>query len=194
MLPQRGRAKQSALARQRSCRPRSRGSLAAQCRARRGALRSSKPHLYPRAYCQQRPITLNEINLLVRGNFAEDIFRLTDAIGNQNKKLALQLLNQQLINTDPKEHPRIFSMIIRQFRLLIQIKDVLAKQTVSQASLAKQLGLHPFVVSKTLPQTNKYTLEQLKNIYQKLLMVDIKIKTGQAPPELLLDILIAETG
>ena len=146
------------------------------------------------AYCQQRPITLNDINLLVHGNFNENIFRLTDAIGSQNKKLALQLLNQQLANTASEEQPRIFSMIVRQFRLLLQIKDALSKQIASPASLAKQLGINPFVVSKILPQANKYTLAQLKNIYRKLLIIDLKIKTSQSQPELLLDVLIAEAG
>lgn len=145
------------------------------------------------AYCQQRPITLKEINLLVHGNFTEDIFRLTDAVGSQNKKLALQLLNQQLTNREPGGQAYTFSMIVRQFRLLLQIKDALARQIVSPASLAKELGLHPFVVKKILPQASKYTLEQLKNIYQKLLTIDFKVKTGQGGLELLLDMLIAET-
>jgi DNA polymerase-3 subunit delta len=57
-------------------------------------------------------------------------------------------------------------------------------------ALAKKLGLHPFVVKKSLPFIKRYTLTELKNIYQQLLEIDTKTKTGLGSPDLLLDILV----
>src|SRR3989339_214442 len=56
----------------------------------------------------------------------------------------------------------------------------------------KKQGLHPFVVQKTLPLCNKFTFEELKNIYQKIFEIDTDIKTGKIDAELAIDMLVAQ--
>jgi DNA polymerase III delta subunit len=51
--------------------------------------------------------------------------------------------------------------------------------------------MHPFVVKKSLQQASKFTLEELKKIYQKIFQVDLDIKTGRIEPEVALDLFIA---
>jgi DNA polymerase III delta subunit len=59
-------------------------------------------------------------------------------------------------------------------------------------ALAKTLGLHPFVVKKTLPLVRRYPLEKLKDIYEQLLQIDIKTKTGQGSQSELLDLFVGK--
>ncbi|OGF21408.1 DNA polymerase III subunit delta [Candidatus Falkowbacteria bacterium RIFOXYB2_FULL_38_15] len=147
---------------------------------------------------KQNIITAEDVKIFVKGRFDEDIFSLTDAIGNRNKKQIFKLLNEQ-ISAGLKE-AYIFSMLARQFRILFQIKETVEKKYsfVSpgdyslKQNLASDLGLHPFVVQKTLAQIKNYKLEELKNIYKKLLSIDMKMKRTSLSPRLLLDLFLAE--
>ena len=119
------------------------------------------------------------------------LFKLVDALGNKNKKLALKLISDQL-NLQANEL-YLLSMLIRQFKILLQIKDL--QQTnpqINQSQLASTLKLHPFVTSKGINQAKNFSLEKLKEIYQLLVETDIKIKTSASKPKLLFDLLIAQ--
>ncbi|NMB48645.1 DNA polymerase III subunit delta [Candidatus Kuenenbacteria bacterium] len=118
----------------------------------------------------------------------DNIFNLTDAIGNKNNQLALKLLRQSLEGGANEIY--LLTMIVRQFRILIQVKAGL-EEGKSGRALAQELGLHPFVVQKAQAQAVKYTMEQLKKIYKKLLEIDWKLKTG-SDGEALLEMLVAE--
>ncbi|MFC2068855.1 hypothetical protein ACFLTP_07630, partial [Chloroflexota bacterium] len=56
-----------------------------------------------------------------------------------------------------------------------------------------RLGLtSEFALNKIVEQANKYSITQLKIVYNKLLETDLSIKTGRYSGELALNILIAE--
>jgi DNA polymerase III subunit delta len=116
-----------------------------------------------------------------------NVFNLTDALANKNKKLALQLINDQLEAGADEFY--LFSMMVRQFRIIIQIRSVLDE---GKKVVAKDLGLHPFVAQKGIEQARKYNMEQLKDIYRKLLEIDIKMKTSDIPGKALMEIFAAE--
>src|SRR3989339_234231 len=147
---------------------------------------------------KQNIITADDVKVFVKGRFDEDIFSLTDAIGNRNKKQIFRILNEQ-ISAGLKES-YIFSMLVRQFRILFQIKETVEKKYsfVSlgdyslKQNLASELGLHPFVVQKTLAQIKNYKLQELENIYKKLLLIDMQMKRTSLPPRLLLDLFLGE--
>jgi DNA polymerase-3 subunit delta len=94
----------------------------------------------------------------------------------------------QLLNEG--EHPlALLGMIVRQFRILIQVKE-LTERGLSQQDIATRLKLHRFVVQKAVRQAMNFSLEQLEVIYQKLLDTDMAIKTGQMDEVLALDMLV----
>ena len=135
------------------------------------------------AYKFKKTITKDDLDLLIANKIDENIFNLVDAIGNKNKTLALKLINDQLEINNSANY--LLAMIIRQFRILLQIKDLsLNNQNFSQ------LKLHPFVIQKASNQVKKYSFEQLKNIYNQLLAMDIKLKTSQIKPTVLFDLFI----
>lgn len=129
---------------------------------------------------QDKVITADDVRLLVKPKVDNDIFRTIEAIAQKNKKLALDLIQKHIENGD---HPLyLLSMIGYQFRTLLVIKE----------SGGKKTGLHPFVVQKTLPLCNKFSFEELKNIYQKIFEIDADIKIGKIEPELAIDMLVAQ--
>ncbi len=126
-------------------------------------------------------IEIKDVKELVKSQFNEKIFKLTDAIADQNKKEFIKLLNNHMeAGIDPSY---ILSMLIRQFRLLICALDRINNNPY--ANLAKDLKVPLFVEQKLKKQARKYKMGQLKNIYGKLLAIDVKIKQGYFNIELL---------
>jgi DNA polymerase-3 subunit delta len=83
----------------------------------------------------------------------------------------------------------LLGMIVRQFRIMIQVKE-LNGQGLNQQEIAAKLKLHRFVVKKAVRQAMNFSMEQLEAIYRKLLETDIAIKTGQMDEVLALDMLV----
>ena len=95
------------------------------------------------------------------------IFKFLESIQPDNQESMLSLFGN-CVKTGPVE--LIFYMIVRQFRLLILVKD-LGKEGVRMA---------PWQYAKLTNQANWFTLEKLLKIYKKLLQVDLEQKTGQS--------------
>jgi len=83
-------------------------------------------------------------------------------------------------------------MILRQYRLLWQMKILLA-QGLSQQQLAQQTKIHPFVIRKLTPALAKYQVSDLQKIYQKLIDLDYQLKSLPLKPELFFDLFIIKT-
>lgn len=127
------------------------------------------------AFANGRPIKKEDIELLTDVQLETSIFRLTDGIGHKNIKTSLGALHQ-LIETG-EELPRILYMIMRQFRIILCVKD-LAEQRLSRDEMVSRLKEHPFVISNTLNQAKNFSAEQLTRAYELLIDIDAKLKTG----------------
>ena len=57
--------------------------------------------------------------------------------------------------------------------------------------MGKKLKLHPYVFRKTLDRARRFSLEELKKIYQELARIDLNIKAGRVEPRLALEIFAA---
>lgn len=140
-------------------------------------------------YRMNESIRAQDVQTLVASVRESDIFALVDAIGRRETNTTLKLLHAHL---DQNAAPGyLLSMITRQFRLLLQMKD-LATRGMTVDAAREQLKMHPFVANKTWTQALNFSLPQLESIYQKLLDCDIAIKTGRSEPVLALDVLIVE--
>ncbi len=134
-----------------------------------------------------RPISEDDVRLLVSYVQEANIFEMVDALGRRDGQRAAQLLHQLL---DEGEHPlALLGMIVRQFRIMIQVKE-LSERGLSQQKTTARLKLHPFVVKKTTRQAMNFSMEQLETVYRKLLATDVAIKTGQMDDVLALDMLV----
>ena len=119
----------------------------------------------------------------------DNIFNLVDAIVGKQPKKVYNMIGQQYKNGEDAHY--IFAMMLRQFRILLELRDLCDRDGTAQSgALATKLGLHPFVVKKSLPLVKKYNLTELKEIYQRLLDFDIQTKTSGGDQKVLLDILV----
>ena len=135
----------------------------------------------------ERSVEGSDVELLTVRDHQSDIFEMVDAIGNRDGHKALETLHILLEETD---FIPLFGMVIRQFRLLIQARELLDGGG-TERDLVKSLGLHPFVAQKIYAQARKFDLSILELIYQHLLEIDLNAKTGIMPGEIALDLLIA---
>ena len=107
----------------------------------------------------------------------ETIFELVDALGNRQTARAAELFQEKV---DEGADPfYLFSMFIRQFRLLIQARYLLDRGERA-AGIAEQMKQRPFVADKLARQARNFTLPQLEQIYRRLLAIDVDAKTGKA--------------
>ncbi|TSC84227.1 MAG: DNA polymerase III, delta subunit [Parcubacteria group bacterium Gr01-1014_13] len=143
------------------------------------------------AYAEGKEISLADVQLFLEEKVDDNIFNMVDAIVVGNRKLAFKLIEEQ--RRLGEEDGLIFGMALRQFRILISMRDLFNRQeNITSDTMAKMLDLHPFVVKKSLPFIKKYSLDKLKDIYNQLLEIDIKTKTGLADQSLLIDLFVGK--
>jgi DNA polymerase-3 subunit delta len=136
----------------------------------------------------ERPVTAEDVDLLVPYAGTANVFAMVDAIGRRDGRTALSMLHKLL---DENAAPLyLLSMIVRQFRILIQVKE-LSAQGLAASTIAKRTKLHPFVAEKAQRQAMNFTMGQLEVIYARLLETDLAIKTGRMADVLALDTLVA---
>lgn len=141
------------------------------------------------AYRGGQPARISDVDLLVRGQLDLQIFKTIDALADGDKKLATRLIQEHLRQGENELY--LLSMIAYQFRNLLKIKDLLDKGG-SPAVLAG-VGLHPFVLRKTIGQAKRFSQDRLKAIFRHLLETEIKIKNGFCEPRLGIEMLVAQS-
>lgn len=126
---------------------------------------------------EEGTIEAADVELLSPYAAESSIFDLVDALGNRQAARAAELFHKKINEgVDPFY---LFSMFIRQFRLLLQTKSLL-ETGERPAGIAEQLKQRPFLADKLVRQARNYTLPQLEQIYGRLLDIDVDAKTGKA--------------
>ncbi|MBU0597126.1 hypothetical protein KJ641_01015 [Patescibacteria group bacterium] len=134
-------------------------------------------------------ITVGDVQLFLDQKADDNIFNLVDAIVGKQPKKVFQMIQQQYENGEDAQY--IFAMILRQFRILIELRDMLDRENmIANSVLAQKLSLHPFVVQKSLPLAKRYSMPELKQVYDSLLLFDKQSKTSQGDQKVLLDIFV----
>ncbi len=139
-------------------------------------------------YKNGETIESDDVTLLSPYVAEANIFDLVDTIGNRNSKGAALLLDKKL--REGTEPFYLFAMIIRQFRLLIQVKETAVDGRRAPA-VAKELRMHKFVAGKMIQQSSHFSMTQLEQIYRHLLDIDIGVKTGKNNMVTALSLLLA---
>jgi DNA polymerase-3 subunit delta len=126
-------------------------------------------------YANGKEITKEMIDDLVSATLSASIFKLTDAIATKNRQESLKTF--RIMTDSGEEINMIFFMIVRHFRLLIQIKEMLGKNE-SPNAITSKLKQHPFVIQNLSKQAKHHSPEKIEQIYSTLLQIDTDIKTG----------------
>lgn len=140
-------------------------------------------------YADGRPITVQDVRTMVADVSEELIWSLTDALSQRQGANAMRALRE--LRRGDQSPIYLVTMIARQYRMLIEIKSVLAAGQNNPDAIAKQLGYGAYPVKKALQLVPQYTYTELEDAMDRLLEVDMAMKTG-ADHDTELDIVIAE--
>jgi len=134
-------------------------------------------------------ISKQDLTTLSIGAREVQIFPIIDSIFAGNAQVALY--NMQLW-WQMGEHPHLlFAMIERQLKILVLVKEEQENGRSTPSQIAKNLSLHPFVVTKTLRLTNRFSWPRLRDLYRRVVSLDQKNKSGQISPHLACEMLAA---
>ncbi len=133
----------------------------------------------------ERPVTLQDVELLSISTAQGDVFALVDALGNGQGREAQAMLHRLLEEQDAFS---IFGMVVRQFRLILLAREVIE----NNGNVQTELKLHSFVAQKVAAQARHFSLASLESIYRHLLKIDEDAKTGQMTLDLALDMFVME--
>lgn len=135
----------------------------------------------------ERSITAEDVRLLCSTIPEEDVFAMVDAFALGDAPKALHHLKLMFANQD---YVRVFSMIVRQFRLLLLAKEALQEGPAS--SVAARIGESEFVAQKAIQQSKRFTFKELEQIYRALYDMDGDVKRGNITPEVGLELIFFE--
>ncbi|NLW72296.1 MAG: DNA polymerase III subunit delta [Chloroflexi bacterium] len=135
-----------------------------------------------------RVVTPEDVVLLTAQEQEGDIFAFTDALGERDSAKAMDQF-QRL--TDRADVVELAPMIHRQFRLLIQAREIMDEDGRA-AQIEKELGVLSFIAQKLEKQARLFKLPQLLAIYQRLLKIDEDMKTGGMPGDVAFELFIAD--
>ncbi len=134
-----------------------------------------------------RTIELDDVKELVADVAPSSIFNMVDAMAEGRQQLALQLLHELMDQDDPY---RVFGMIIRQFRLLLQARELIDQG--NGTSIAASMKVHPFVADKLEKQAQRFSAVTLKSIFRHLLKIDEHNKKSLMDLPIDLDLFVSE--
>lgn len=136
-----------------------------------------------------RPVAVEDVEKLTPYANPPNIFEMVDAMAAGNGAQAQKVFHELL---DAEEPPMLFGMVVRQFRLLLQAREILdeggdGKQAMKEIAEIKS----KFVADKALRQARRFKMEGLETVYHRLLELDTAVKLGETSYELGIDLLIA---
>jgi len=138
----------------------------------------------------ERAITLEDVRALTSAAQEANIFDLMDALGLRQRKEALALTAR--LFAEGANELYLLTMIARQVRLILLVKELAEEKHTPSGEIAKSLGLRPFMVTRLLRQAQQFRAEELERLLRRVLEVDQAIKTGRIEGRLALDLLILE--
>lgn len=139
-------------------------------------------------------ITTTEVEMLSRPKLNENVFILSDAIVRKDVRQALKTLEDLLSLSFLDEKSSIIKLIgllAEQVRSELAV-STLQQQNLSQIQIAERMGWSAgrvFVVSQ---HVNLNDSSKLENFLKNLLEIDVKLKSSDANPKLLLDLFITK--
>jgi DNA polymerase-3 subunit delta len=137
-----------------------------------------------------RPVEPADVEKLTPAAGEAIIWDLVDALGARNAQLALNRFHT-LLAMPSQDQFAIFSMIVRQFRFLLQTKEIVEKGGTVNAVMQTLEIKSSFPADKYIKQCRNFSLPQLEVIYHKLLDLDLALKSGAGEDTTALDTFIA---
>lgn len=128
-------------------------------------------------------------NIVIKrlGDATDLVFSFTRSLAERDKSEALELYEEILdYNVEPLS---LIGLLASQFRIMYQVM-VLDKRKISNAEMARILNAKEYRIMKIRELTRYYTEKEILNLMIRLSEIDLKIKTTNCDPNLLLQLFI----
>jgi DNA polymerase III delta subunit len=139
-------------------------------------------------------VTAAAVQALVRPKISDSVFALTDQIVARNRQGAFQALENFLAGANIEEKQsfiKIVGLLSEQLRSLLAVL-LLSEAKLSQDQIAEKLGWTAGRVFITLKNSKNFPVAKLKQLLNKLLLIDVKLKSSEADPKLMVDLFLSE--
>lgn len=129
-------------------------------------------------------VTMQHLAQLSQGRIAQDAFKLIDAMGKKNHGEIFRILLRLFgMGEDPV---KILGLLVYGVRAMLVVKDAQSRP-IPPADILRITGLGDWQVRHYSSATAKFSLEDLQKLYERLMGVDYKMKTGEGNSHLLLE-------
>ena len=136
-----------------------------------------------------RLITRADVQRLTPLRAESDVFAMVDSLAGRDGRRALRMMRHLLAEEDARY---VFSMVVRQFRLLLLARAALDQgRTPRQVLTESPHRLPAFAAEKVGRQALGFSMERLSDVYRELAALDVASKTGRAELEVGLESLVA---
>lgn len=122
----------------------------------------------------RKKITQEETLAILAGGILENVFDLTEAIGQKNLRRSYKLFERFHEQGEPLI--KTVSLVISHFRKILITKEALTQS--QSASLASLLGVHPYFVKNYQSQAKRFDLKTLKTIYAELMTLSQNLRSS----------------
>lgn len=121
-------------------------------------------------------IALEDVSGVCLPRIEDNIFAIVDSLGNKCCREALSGIKEMLAAKEPPQ--RLLLMISRQFRLLLQIQDLIERGYQAR-EISARLKMPPYVFKKMATQCENFDRSQLVDALEALLELDSAVKSGR---------------
>ena len=121
-------------------------------------------------------ITKEDIDAVCVTQITNHIFEMVDAVAAGNQHKALDLYYELLALKEPPM--RILYLIVRQFNVLLQIKELSVKGYSVQI-IAERTGMRDFIVKKNMRLIQSFSFDELKQAVNECADLEEAVKTGR---------------
>ena len=122
----------------------------------------------------EKNITEEDIENLVFKNIEDNIFELTNAVMNKDKKKIINIYKDLILMGE--EEIKLIVMLANQFRMILQVK-LMVKNGYKERDMATIIKEHPYRVK--LAMQSNFKINELENYLIKLEELDYSIKFGK---------------
>ncbi len=134
-------------------------------------------------------IIREDIDAVCVTQITNHIFDMVNAVADGNRRRALDLYYELLALKEPPM--RILFLMIRQYRMLFQVK-ALAAQGYGRKDIASKAGLHPFAAGKYMEQAKRFRMGQLRAVMEDGAETEQRVKTGLLSDNLAVELFIVK--
>jgi len=110
----------------------------------------------------------------VQGHRHFSVFAMVDALAQRDLRKALDVLQQQLEQA-PREHVRLYMLVVQQFRRLLLISSML-ESGKPQSDILKKLGLPGFIGKQAITHARQFKYAELTRVYALLGKMELRLK------------------